>query len=397
MELRSSFKLGVIVFSFLFTLHKSVCQSSSSVKNLFNDIFDVRQYDKRIRPVMNHSRPIHLEVSFFILGINSVDDKNGLLSTTLDTGIQWTDEFLMWNPCLFGNITRINVPQNDIWKPDFVLRNGVSKSNEAKLLFSYVSVEYTGRITWWPYQFHETSCEINIVYFPFDEQTCNLTFIIWSHSVNEIIIKGKYVEKYLFSENSLWSVDNSHMFEDADYVDGSNYSTITLTFHMTRKANFYFWSIIFPLVSLSVLQTIVFLVPARSGEKLSFAFTLFLTYIMFLILMTSMLPENSEHLSILCIYIDIELTLGIITIVVVCMQVQLCYHDPDIPVSKWQKKLIRVIISRCQTPGIADITTITQLQIQNTLILFINRFTLFCLLSFQLVTAIVIVIIVYFK
>ncbi|VDI56372.1 Hypothetical predicted protein [Mytilus galloprovincialis] len=262
------------------------------LKKLFHDIFETRVYDKRIRPVIDQSHPVYVDVSFFVIGLNSVDEENGIISTTFDTSLDWIDESATWKPELFGNITKLHVPQDHIWKPDFVVRNGMSISNDAQKKIGYTSIDYTGKTKWWPYQFHETSCEINISYFPFDKQICNVTFIIWSHSMNEIIIKGKYVGKHQFSKNALWSVDNLELFEDSEHLDGSDYSTITLTLYLSRKANFYMWNLIFPVVALSILQVVVFLVPAKSGEKLSFAFTLFLTYNMFLILMSSMFPEK---------------------------------------------------------------------------------------------------------
>lgn len=369
---RAQFIMHYVICLYLILLFRhSKCQSMDHLKKLFHDIFETRVYDKRIRPVIDQSHPVYVDVSFFVIGLNSVDEENGIISTTFDTSLDWIDESATWKPELFGNITKLHVPQDHIWKPDFVVRNGMSISNDAQKKIGYTSIDYTGKTKWWPYQFHETSCEINISYFPFDKQICNVTFIIWSHSMNEIIIKGKYVGKHQFSKNALWSVDNLELFEDSEHLDGSDYSTITLTLYLSRKANFYMWNLIFPVVALSILQVVVFLVPAKSGEKLSFAFTLFLTYNMFLILMSSMFPENSENISILCIYIDIQLTLGTIIVVVVSIQVQICYQDQDIPFSPCQRILMRF----------------------NAL----NRVTFFSLLSIQLIIALVVVMIIYFK
>ncbi|KAH3788206.1 hypothetical protein DPMN_166340 [Dreissena polymorpha] len=37
--------------------------------------------------------------------------------------IQWTDEFLNWNPEEYGGLDSLELPQNDIWRPDVALHN----------------------------------------------------------------------------------------------------------------------------------------------------------------------------------------------------------------------------------------------------------------------------------
>lgn len=128
--------------TFLFTLKNRLCQCISSVKNIFNYILGGKTNTTREFDLSSTSQD-----RFILRFLFSIKELTTLLSTTLDTGIQWTDESLIWNHNSFRNITKINVPQNDIWKPDFVLRNAISITIEAMLPFSYISVEYIGRIT----------------------------------------------------------------------------------------------------------------------------------------------------------------------------------------------------------------------------------------------------------
>lgn len=36
---------------------------------------------------------------------------------------EWEDEFLIWNPAEFANISTLRVPCNKLWLPDIVLYN----------------------------------------------------------------------------------------------------------------------------------------------------------------------------------------------------------------------------------------------------------------------------------
>jgi len=35
----------------------------------------------------------------------------------------WRDEFLIWNPESYGNVTNIHLPSSSIWRPDIAIYN----------------------------------------------------------------------------------------------------------------------------------------------------------------------------------------------------------------------------------------------------------------------------------
>jgi len=42
-------------------------------------------------------------------------------------------------------------------------------------------LNHTGRVTWKPPAIYKSFCEINVEYFPFDEQTCFMKFGSWTY------------------------------------------------------------------------------------------------------------------------------------------------------------------------------------------------------------------------
>lgn len=82
-----------------------------------------------------------------------------------------------------------------------------------------VKVRHDGNQTWRAHIIYKSMCNINVKYFPFDEQQCKMVFASWSHDVNTIDLrkrKGPPGEKAVakkdrgsdvFQENEEWTVE----------------------------------------------------------------------------------------------------------------------------------------------------------------------------------------------
>lgn len=54
------------------------------------------------------------------------------------------------------------------------------------------TLTYTGEVNWKPPAIYKSSCEINVEYFPFDEQTCFMKFGSWTYNGAQV----KYTQGY---------------------------------------------------------------------------------------------------------------------------------------------------------------------------------------------------------
>lgn len=49
-------------------------------------------------------------------------------------------------------------------------------------LMTKATLKYTGEVNWEPPSIYKSSCEINVQYFPFDEQSCLMKFASWTYN-----------------------------------------------------------------------------------------------------------------------------------------------------------------------------------------------------------------------
>ena len=54
-------------------------------------------------------------------------------------------------------------------------------------LMTKATVKFTGEVSWKPPAIYKSSCEINVEYFPFDEQSCIMKFGSWTYNGAQVI------------------------------------------------------------------------------------------------------------------------------------------------------------------------------------------------------------------
>lgn len=56
-------------------------------------------------------------------------------------------------------------------------------------LMTKATLKYTGEVFWEPPAIYKSSCEINVEYFPYDEQTCFMKFGSWTYNGAQVDLK----------------------------------------------------------------------------------------------------------------------------------------------------------------------------------------------------------------
>ncbi|XP_048740676.1 acetylcholine receptor subunit beta-type lev-1-like [Ostrea edulis] len=297
-------------------------------------------YSSKIRPIKNQGQSLQMEASLWISSINDVSAVDQKMITTAYLNIEWTDELLTWDSTSTG-IYWMQINQKDIWMPDIVLKNGFSAFKALGGDFYYNFVDYDGTIHWYPYTVFESICDIDVSFYPFDTQTCDIIFTSWSYTrweINLTVPTASNIGFYEFVPNSVWEVVST----DASHDLTSSDNDIKFTINLKRKPLYYIMTLVLPIVFLGILNLLVFIIPADAGEKMGFAVTIFLTFAVFLTIVSGELPINSDSVSILSIYLIIKLAMGIFVLLVTSIQLRLHHRGAEHTIGKVFRFIVRV-------------------------------------------------------
>ena len=161
---------------------------------------------------------------------------------------------------------------------------------------------------------------MDIQYYPYDEQTCSFTYYVANEDNTTVTldhIEDVPLDEYM--ENAAWKlVDISR---ERELKWGTYF--INIHFKLERRAHFATFTIVTPLLMLSFLNVGVFMVPNDSGEKGTFAITVFLSYGIFITIISDTLPHNSLQTSFFVVFIICLLSVSAFSVFYAVLQAKL--------------------------------------------------------------------------
>ncbi|XP_045188473.2 neuronal acetylcholine receptor subunit beta-3-like [Mercenaria mercenaria] len=284
--------------------------------------------DDKIRPLINQSRSILVDIDVHLQAIKGLDEKEQLLESTISIACRWNYETLIWNKSEFSDITGINISPKDSWIPELIVSNSVDslfvlKDNRDNMV--KIKVLSNGDATWYTGGNIRTSCHIDITKYPFDTQTCIIT-ISKTEPDSEVLISdsGDKVTTILYKENSEWDLKKSVVKTRVLY----GYITfIDINLTLSRHSLFYTLNVVLPVALLGFMTVLCFKIPATSGESLSFSIALLLTFVVLLNLISESMPRVPNRISYLQLYVNYQLTVAVVITTLSIMLVNMSYSD----------------------------------------------------------------------
>ncbi|CAD5214592.1 unnamed protein product [Bursaphelenchus okinawaensis] len=278
-------------------------RSMSLESQLYEDLlFD---YIKIPRPVKNSSDVLVVDVGASLIRIIDVDEKNQILTTNLWLDMKWVDAKLKWDPQKYGGITALHIPSDMIWTPDLVLYNNAAGDPDITIITDAL-VSYDGRVFWQPPAIYKSFCPIDVTWFPYDLQNCNMKFGAWSYTgfyvdlrqVNDngsaVEIKENGMDLSFFYKSAEWDLlslrSERHSVLYASCCGPEKYVDITYYFVLRRKTLFFTCNLIVPCFLISFLTTFVFLL---SHHKITFSISILVTLTVFFLVLIDIMPPTS--------------------------------------------------------------------------------------------------------
>ncbi|XP_060561240.1 neuronal acetylcholine receptor subunit alpha-10-like [Ruditapes philippinarum] len=287
----------------------------SSEQRLMTDL--LRKYENSVRPIYNSSKAVGVGLGLTLTQILDLDEKNQVLTTNVWMEVEWKDEKLIWDRRDYDGTDNIRIPCRRLWLPDIVLYNSVDDYTSGYMP-SLAMVYDNGRVFWGPVVRFRSSCKIDITFFPFDDQICHLKLGSWAYNgfqVN-VINRSETVDLSNYVDNGEWKLIGLKVTRNSVVYNccSEPFPDVMFFFHLRRRVKYYFMNIIIPCIILSFLCLAGFLLPPESGEKITLGLSVLLTITVFMLMVADKMPQTSESISLISIYLMVVLSMSCVSI-----------------------------------------------------------------------------------
>ncbi|XP_019754066.1 acetylcholine receptor subunit alpha-like [Dendroctonus ponderosae] len=333
------------------------CHANPDAKRLYDDLLS--NYNKLVRPVANVSDALSVKIKLKLSQLIDVNLKNQIMTTNVWVEQSWYDYKLQWNPMDYGNVDMLHVPSDDIWRPDIVLYNNADGNFEVTLA-TKATLNFTGLVEWRPPAIYKSSCEIDVEYFPFDEQTCVMKFGSWTYDGFQVDLrhtdetKGSTIVEVgidlkQFYKSVEWDILEVPAIRTEKFYRCCKEPYLDITFNITmrRKTLFYTVNLIIPCMGISFLTILVFYLPSDSGEKVSLSISILLSLIIFFLLLAEIIPPTSLVVPLLGKFVLFTMILDTFSICVTVIVLNVHFRCPQTHVmSPWVRRVFIHILPR---------------------------------------------------
>ena len=280
-------------------------------KRLFND------YNKYTMPRINNTEPISIQISCGVSEMLNLDETENSLTLNVFFAIRWKDDLLTWNSSQYNETDMILAPTDKIWLPDIVVGNGIGESKTLSNKNEIVRLSSDGNIAWWPYSDLKTLCDVDITKYPFDRQTCHLQLDPWVADASMQVFRAPNVPDTFdsYKGNSQWILVKSQNFYKSVYVEPYTFSRYIFQITLQRRSLYYILNTIFPVILMSGLNLCCFLIPPECGEKMTLSISIFLTFAVYMTIISGEMPKSSTRISLFGLFLCCQLLLSGLTIV----------------------------------------------------------------------------------
>ncbi|XP_031778061.1 neuronal acetylcholine receptor subunit alpha-7 isoform X2 [Nasonia vitripennis] len=290
-------------------------------------------YNTLERPVENESEPLQVKFGITLQQIIDVDEKNQILTTNAWLKLEWTDYNLQWNESEFGGVKDLRITPSKLWKPDVLMYNSAEEGFDGTFQTNVV-VTHNGSCLYVPPGIFKSTCKIDIAWFPFDDQHCEMKFGSWTYDGNQLDLvlnseEGGDLSDFIM--NGEWYLigmpgkKNTIVYQccPEPYVD------VTFTIQIRRRTLYYFFNLIVPCVLISSMALLGFTLPPDSGEKLTLGVTILLSLTVFLNLVAETLPQVSDAIPLLGTYFNCIMFMVASSVVLTVLVLNYHHRKPD--------------------------------------------------------------------
>ncbi|CAB1441579.1 unnamed protein product, partial [Pleuronectes platessa] len=259
------------------------------------------------RPVQNYKTPTEVHLDLLLYAILEVKEKDQKFVPYVWTTMWWQNDFVSWDPDEFCGISYLSIPNELMWKPDITIVEMTERDNAPPS--PYITLTSQGNVEIVNDQVLTSTCRMQIYKFPFDTQSCNLTFKSFIHSDEEIKLVHHLSSAEITEESrdvmriqSEWLFINITVSSITNKIFLHSQTSVIYTVNMKRRSALYIVNFILPILFLLCLDLSSFMISDSGGEKLGFKITVLLAITVMQLILNEILPSSSNSIPLIAVY-----------------------------------------------------------------------------------------------
>ena len=240
-----------------------------------------------------HGGKVQVDVFMSLASVLDVDDSQQIVTSAFMFFVSWQDRSLSWSAHYHSGQEEVEVELDSIWIPSVVVMNSLLFTDilsHAQVIdvSSNGSVHAYGSITL------DTVCNLDHTQFVFDTQLCYVVIYSYSDAVF-VDVHPDFMDpstSSAFLQKSSWELMSVEKINEY-YGPGKIFLPV-MQMKPRRRTTFYIMCLVTPMVLTSYANTLVFLVPLQSEEKVSFLVTLFVSTSVYVSFFSEVMPRSLD-------------------------------------------------------------------------------------------------------
>uniref|UniRef100_A0A3Q3AGP2 Neuronal acetylcholine receptor subunit alpha-7 n=1 Tax=Kryptolebias marmoratus TaxID=37003 RepID=A0A3Q3AGP2_KRYMA len=294
------------------------------LKNLLKD------YNRMERPVGNDSHPLTVVFTLSLIQIMDVDEKNQVLTSNMWLQMSWFDHYLQWNQSEHPGVKNLRFTTDQVWTPDILLYNSADDDFDSTFKTN-VLVNSSGFAKYLPPGIFMSTCNVDVRWFPFDIQKCELKFGSWTYDGWLLDLQMTDADISGYMPNGEWDLIGVPGTRNEVFYDCCKepYPDVTFVITIRRRTLYYALNLLIPCVLLSSMTLLIFVLPADSGEKISLGITVLLSLTVFMLLVAEIMPATSDSVPLIGQYFASIMIIVGMSVIATVIVLQYHHHDPN--------------------------------------------------------------------
>ncbi|CAJ0608000.1 unnamed protein product [Cylicocyclus nassatus] len=321
------------------------------------------RYNKGLIPKRLQNESIKVTFSMELYQIIQVNEPQQYLMLNAWIVERWVDNLLGWDPAEFSNVTEIMIPFDKIWIPDTTLYNSLVMDDQdtRRLLNAKLTTrgKNEGALIELLYPtIYKLSCVLDLRFFPFDVQTCRLTFGSWTFD-NTLIDYFPYNATHAIGtanciDNEGWTVLTTSVHRQVNHYAccPNNYTLLEFNLSIQRKPLYYVINLITPTSIITLISIIGFFSSSSINElreeKITLGITTLLSMSILIFMVSDKMPSTSSFIPLIgWFYTSMILLISLSTLaasVVIYIQKQgILGKPPCKSTMRWARRVARIV------------------------------------------------------